>query len=498
MLRRALVVLVLFAGASSFAFPCDAGCTSVLVGEARRNIDGQAARGGETICLVAGAVHDLFIHDFAPDAGTVTIRSCDGTVLVNGGSNVAISINDSSGIRVTGEEADGGRSLIVDGANASTSMGIAFGGCSQRVEIDHLEVFDTSYTSLRHGSEDQRCAHQSGLIIRDNFFHDVGGEGLFVGMNRDDNPFTWANVEIARNRIERPGFQGIKVGQVQNVSIHDNVIVNAGVSRTPGEDTGFPVGPQVTGRIERNVLLGATSWCMGLGGKDLQLTVQNNLLVDCQGGGVVLGGVGHGSSRHLDVRHNTIVRPNGPGALDWSAGDGGGTFANNLVVDLPTNTRAIDVKAIFTVAGNLAVQSDGGDFSTRDTGSPFAQWKLAATSAAVNAGVPSGVVDDLEGLTRDAMPDVGAHEFGAMLAIDAGVPDAGHEEEDAGEVDAGAASADAGPVAADAGTPENDAGMIDADAGTGSGGATGGCGCSSTPMVLALMSLVFSRRRRSA
>ncbi|MGV3619590.1 MAG: right-handed parallel beta-helix repeat-containing protein, partial [Archangium sp.] len=359
----------------------------------------------------------------------------------------------------------------------------SLGGCAQHVEIDHLEVSGTSYTSLRHGSEEAACPVQRGLFIHDNWFHDVGGEGLFVGMNKEPTNFTWEDVEIAWNVVERPGYQGLKVGQVKNVWMHDNVIVAAGSRNVAGEDTGFPIGPRVQGVIERNVVLGAQRDCVAIGGRDAKLTVKNNLLVDCGNAGIVFGAVGHGDERRIDVAFNTIVRPAADGVLDWSAGDGGGVVANNLVVDLPANKVAVAVKPNFESVGNL--NSGVADFASTDQGEPRAQWRLGANHPAVNAGLSSAVVtlEDLQGLLRDARPDVGAHEFGGMMpAVDAGVPDAGQPVVDAGMM-----------VTSDAGSTEfPDAGMNEEEPPP----VSGGCGCSGGGVPLLLLLLALRRKGR--
>lgn len=486
-MSRLLGAVLCVVGFVAQATPCDAGCDVVLTGNARKNVNGAALRGGETVCLSAGSVSDVWIHDVKPDAGVVTVRACDGTLRIAGGTNVAITAQDVSWLRITGDDGDGGRALIIDGTDAGYVIGVSLGGCAQHVELDHLEVFGTSYTSLRHGSEEAACPVQRGLFVHDNWFHDVGGEGLFVGMNKEPTSFTWEDVEIARNVIERPGYQGLKVGQVKNVWMHDNVIVAAGSRNVAGEDTGFPIGPRVEGVIERNVVLGAQRDCVAIGGRDAKLTVKNNLLVDCGNAGIVLGGVGHSSERRIDLVFNTIVRPAADGVLDWSAGDGGGVVANNLVVDVPTNKAAVAVKPNFDAVGNLKSASAVDAFASTDEGEPRARWRIGASHPARNAALASTVValEDLQGLLRDTMPDVGAHEFAGLApVVDAGTPDAGQPAVD----DAGMPSIDAGTTdTGDAGVPEEAPPV------------SGGCGCSGggTPVLAWLMfSLLRKRARR--
>ncbi|MGV3625259.1 MAG: hypothetical protein ACO1OB_30890, partial [Archangium sp.] len=124
-MRRLLAAVSCVIGFGAQAIPCDAGCDVVLTGDARKNVNGAGLRGGETVCLAAGSVSDVWIHDVAPDAGVVTVRACDGALRITGGSNVGISAQDVAWLRITGDDGDGGRGLIIDGTDAGYVIGVS-------------------------------------------------------------------------------------------------------------------------------------------------------------------------------------------------------------------------------------------------------------------------------------------------------------------------------------------------------------------------------------
>ncbi len=464
---------------SARASPCDAGCTVVLTGDARKDVTGPLAQG--SICLAAGDVTQVVVHDLAADAGPLTVRTCDGTVRVTGGNGLTLRSLD--GVRVTGDDGDGGVAWVVDGQR-TLSDAVTISGCIGALEVDHLEVHDVLGAGLR--AEAQSCP--GSLHLHDLWAHDVSGDGLAVGGDAG-----WARVEVEHARVDRTGAQGLRVDATAQALVHDDVVSSAGLVTT---GSGLWVGPMAAGLFERDVVLQATGPCASLG-SDGALTLRNSLLVDCAQQGVAVTGTGHSVNRAVRVVHSTIVRPGTIGVTDSSTGAGSLTVGNTLVVDLGAGRPAVSVGPTATEVGTLAVPSDAG-FSTRDVTDPTkakGAWRLGPISPARDTGAPltPPVLDDLEQLGRDNRPDVGAHEFAGRLGVDGGVSDAGVE------LDAGVA--DAGPPETDGGSTSSDGGHNDLP----DGGEinpmppmASGCGCSTfdRPAAMLVGALLLSWRRR--
>ncbi len=374
-------------------------------------------------------------------------------------------------------------------------MGIDIAGCSAAIELDHLEIQGTSYTGIRSASTSDDCLVRSGFSIHHLHIHDVGGEGMFLGLNNGSSPHLLTDVEVYANLIERTGFQGIKMGTtLQDAFVHDNVVIEAGTADRSGEDTGITGSARVY-RIERNVVLRSNASCVFASGT--HLSIVNNVLIGCGDRGITV----NGTLETLRVVHNTFVAVGGDGVTVW-ASVGAGIFVDNLFVDHPAGRgTGPTASATWVALGNLeTTTAEGGFLRTVDPATATAEmlspppYDLSATSVARDAGsgaarehVPQDCVERL----RDEQPDVGAHEY-QLPAPDAGTPDAG------GPTDL----PDSGVI------PERDAssgGVIDGGrvpADGGEGAAMGGCSITGAASANAalwagfLLTLGLARRMR--
>ena len=505
-MRMLAVVAVLAAAVPVLAQPCDSTCDVVLHGAARKVVN--AGSPGQTICLDAdgGTITDLSISNLVGTAAQpITVRSCDGTLTVTGGTgSTAVPIDTVTHLRLT--------NLNVRGswpdAGSTYSVAVWVSGCSEDLELDHLDVSGTSYTAIRDPLDDHAaCRVRRGYRIHHNFIHDLGGEGMFIGINSEAPANTLEDVEISHNQIERSGMQGIKTGNVvAGLSIHDNLILFAGHQHIASEDTGIPLGPREHGEVFNNVVFRPTSWCVH--NNSLGVRVFNNLLIGCGDRGVVYGGI-FTEPRTIFVAHNTFVGPMEEGVTNWSQGPLTGVITNNLAVGFSAGKKLTGVtnSAEWHVGPGLTLADlDGGFESVLDavngTTATLAAFRLTAGSPARHLGEALPTVTlDAEGNLRDtAMPDLGAHEFGTAPPADAGRPapaDAGTPPTDGG------VSSDAGTETPDAGTtPMTDAGTptMTADAGPSAGGDSlvggcGGCSASGAGGLLGALALLMRRRK---
>ncbi|RYE89823.1 MAG: hypothetical protein EOO75_11160, partial [Myxococcales bacterium] len=254
---------VLLAGRLASAAPCDDSCDVVLhelpsCQGATWCVSGEGVSPGATVCLDAAAspVKDLTVTGFAGTAeAPITVRSCGGTFRIEGGdSGQALLVRESQHVRLSGGEG-AERGWRIQGAKPASTyvMGVAFIGCSQGITLDHFEISGTSYTALRNHHDSPACPVRRGFVVRDNYLHDVGGEGMFLGINDDQSPYQLDDVVVADNLVVRPGYQGIKLGMVQNGRIERNVVIEAGAAQTDGEDTGLALGPRMNLVVRDNV-----------------------------------------------------------------------------------------------------------------------------------------------------------------------------------------------------------------------------------------------------
>jgi hypothetical protein len=200
--------------------------------------------------------------------GPLRIRNCSGTqsnpiVIRNDadGSGPAVisrSSTGSGGFVLNCENCTG---IVIDGSqkwrgapsgktygikltvskSSSPSAFLRIGGLSRFITIRGIEIDGAWPRLAKNGSgtrindlEVRRSAHpnlwREGILIEDNYVHDVALEGMYVGANYSDGDLPVRNVEIRNNRLEDIGFDGINTKSMWSGDnrIHHNVIRRAG------------------------------------------------------------------------------------------------------------------------------------------------------------------------------------------------------------------------------------------------------------------------------
>jgi hypothetical protein len=87
----------------------------------------------------------------------------------------------------------------------------------------------------------------------------------------------------------------------------------------------------------------------------------------------------------------------------------GDSYTGELVID-PAATVTVDsclVKSQVTLPGTGTIRNQDPQFVL----AALRNYKLSATSSAINKGVPSAIIDDLNGVLRDPLPDWGCYEY---------------------------------------------------------------------------------------
>ena len=216
--------------------------------------------------------------------------------------------------------------------------------------------------------------------------------GTFDGTLVEDNAISVLqgmaiNLDAAAYDPNLPGTTGHDV--ISNTQIIDNVIrANSasdfsGIRLAAGNVTSSPPSSVSSVTIENDTLVNDGTGALfisnpndepGVTGNQITgVIVRNSILYDAFGTSPIVQG-GGGFNQPPDVVMNSLI--SGPG---W-AGSNGNINGNPLFVDEP-----------------------GGDYH------------LTAASPAINAGTTIGAPsDDLDGALRDAQPDIGAFEYGAI------------------------------------------------------------------------------------
>jgi hypothetical protein len=100
----------------------------------------------------------------------------------------------------------------------------------------------------------------------------------------------------------------------------------------------------------------------------------------------------------------------------------GGVTENEIIVDKKGSPTAADFDVVFqnvlyknktdqpNAAFNNSIKTVAPQFDSIDAGRRYFDFHLKSTSPAIDAGMPTGILTDLDGKMRDAKPDIGCYE----------------------------------------------------------------------------------------
>ncbi len=416
---------------------------------------------GDTICLLAGTKDLLYIDGFHGDSlNPIVFINYGGQVVIgNNYHHSSINIVNSSYFEITGTgDASFNYGINLTGTGAGGS-GMHLGGLSTNFDINHIEISGSGFAGIMAKTDpscDLTSARQNFTMrdveIHDNYIHDVGGEGMYIGytfyngvnLNCNGNtvtvlPHEIKEIKVYSNIIERPGLDGIQVtGAVEGCEIYGNTISEYGFNEVKDQTNGIQLGAGTGGKCYNNLLENGRGTGITVFGKGDNL-IFNNIIIDagkstidpiikacgifCDDRSTVVG-----SSFHF--MNNTIVNPKHDGIRFYSLQSTGSTFKNNIVVNPGTyivyendwTSRTGADAYIFLLNSNVDLTS-ANNFFTRDisqikfTSVLAGDYSLSAASPLINGGADlrsMGVTFDYDNTLRPSQgaSDIGAYEFG--------------------------------------------------------------------------------------
>ena len=304
--------------------------------------------------------------------------------------------------------------------------------------------------------------HVSGITIARNTFRNYGDDA--VGVLEPDSGATADGVVILDNTFEGNEIPielggGGNAPRITGTRIIGNTITGSGGGGSSGGinldmnetavngtiDETLIEGNAISGQQGGAILLNAAAFAPSSGSKPAGDVISNTQIVNNVIGadvsrvaGIYLEG-GNGTSFPLSrvsavtIENDTLVDdqpgslyvsvPNGPGASGNKVTD---VTVRNSILYEPSGTPPIYVSSgpvVSTppdVVMNSLISGTGwagsnGNITGDPVDEPQGDYHLTAASPAINAGTTIGAPsDDLDGALRDAQPDIGAFEFGAV------------------------------------------------------------------------------------
>lgn len=341
---------------------------------------------GDIICIPAGSYRGLRFYDFEGTAANpLTIINCGGKVEITETAYSGIAFKNSKHIRLTGT----GDALLDYGIHikettSSASVGVGIEDLSTDFEIDHIEVENTGFAGIM-AKTDPSCNkpdtwRSNGFVlenlnIHDNYIHDIGAEGIYVGYtggykiqsNRSCNGTYifghWLkNVEIHHNILENIGWDGIQLNLVnENGKIHDNSILNYGTENIYAQDFAMSIGGgiyEVYNNYMENAIGGAGQGMQFISAES-GTKVYNNVLVRPDFHGIFM----HNRHEFDDLTegyyivNNTIIEP-----------DDSGTYYNTVITQTNDPNKLYDTQEnVPTFFVNNLIVDPGNDHAAGNT-----------------------------------------------------------------------------------------------------------------------------------
>lgn len=445
----------------------DCGC-DVVVAATTTSIDGDTiprvdggvgARPGDKICLMAetNLKSDLFVRDIVGSAQEpILITNCGGQVIIGPASLTPPLDTRHKGVRfhesrhfILSGKGDPAHRYGIHIRGTASGSGLNLGFRSEYFRIENLEVSNTSFAGIMSKTEPS-CDHyatrgsftQHETYFQDNYIHDTGGEGFYVGSTSYDGysgldcngdgvkdvlyPHVIEGVGIIGNRIERTAWDGLQLGSAtRDATISRNTIEDFGLAAVYGQTQGIQVGAGTTGWVDRNVIKDGVGNGIFMAG-DGENFIVNNLIIRPQGYGMYIQNAGADPGEGFYFYNNTIISPGNKGIQNFNDDTVGSEAYNNLIV-VPTGVACIAASSTvdWTLSNNVCADDPAEVAALQFANAAADDYRLLAGSTAIDAGLDltaDGVTVDLDGTVRPqgATFDAGAYETasGALFQQD--------------------------------------------------------------------------------
>jgi len=410
---------------------------------------------GDTICIMAGNRDYLSLTNFTGDSlNYIVFINFGGDVIVKNNYHLyGISISNSRYFRLTGTGFDLSEYGIKILETQQNMNGLTIGNKSSDYEIDHIEVANAGFagfmlktdpscdTSFNYGN-----FTQFNTLVHNNFIHNTGGEGMYIGhayytgypINCNGQadtvyPHSIKGLRVFNNIVDSAGWDGIQVGCADDdCEIFGNIITNYGIKKTNGQNSGIQIGGGTTGKCYNNFISRGSGIGITIFGTGNNI-VFNNIInksgynyfpndntkkvygIFCDDRTTVPG-------RSFNIINNTIVEPKTDGIRFYSLLSDSNYILNNIIVKPGSYGAYSDINQsyIYLSSGVNVIKSNNYFHQNCSqiffTDSVFENFQILQNSPAIDAGVDVanyGVTFDFNYFQRpyNTFFDIGAFEY---------------------------------------------------------------------------------------
>lgn len=153
--------------------------------------------------------------------------------------------------------------VIDDEFTSSGVSGLAVRGGATDFEIEYVEIARTEFAGIMAKTDSTASATMANVALHDNYIHDTGSEGLYIGSTQAQPQHQIRDWRIYNNRILRTGTEAIQLGQLGGTNdVHHNVFGPAAIDWRAAfqdyQDNNFQIGIREGElRVHDNIFVGS-------------------------------------------------------------------------------------------------------------------------------------------------------------------------------------------------------------------------------------------------
>jgi hypothetical protein len=430
----------------------DCGCDYTITKADSYNNAWFGVEPGKTVCIQAGHYNYLRLSNFVGAPGRpIRFVNCGGQVTVgstSGGSGITIAGSRYFAVSGTGDSNHVyGINFTQSNDSGGNSMGLTVGALSSDCEIDHIEVGAAGFAGIMVKT-DPSCDSTTwrgnfamhDVIIHDNYIHDTGGEGLYIGnsfygegmsvncsgVRKQVFPHLIYGLQIYNNRTLRTGCEGIQYSCAPDAQVHDNFIQTTGVSPFAAyQNNGLQISGGSGGDCYNNTIIDAPGIGLAILGHLGGNRIFNNVITRAGADGIFCDDrVGSVRGTSVAITNNTIHHCGRDGIRLYNEINTN-LVANNAITGY--GMTSVNGRSMVFELGATAIQITNFTApSAKSAGYRNAakhDFTLLVKSPLIGAGISArqwGVLTDRSGRVRPVADfyAVGAYEFGSPLLSD--------------------------------------------------------------------------------
>ncbi len=224
---------------------------------------------GDTILLEAGPRKVLhFEHLQGSPTNYVTIRNHGGEVIIkNDDRHFDIFVGSSRYFHITGQGVAGQKfGIHLSGTMKEHGSALMIGGLSSDCEVDHLQINNSGFAGMLIKTDGAVGTIMDNISIHDNFIHDTGGEGMYVGETKIPGQL-FHHLKIYNNVVARSGYEACQICNIiEDCQIHNNVFYGCGTRGDLWQDRGVQLAHSACEMYNNIVMHAHSVLLVGSGG----------------------------------------------------------------------------------------------------------------------------------------------------------------------------------------------------------------------------------------